>query len=292
MDAATTQIIKTKTFATHRLAVHEVTNGNQASFAITVSSGSEYYVVTAIRYLHEAEQIADMLPPPSSATNGARLSSSVEHNFDGDTPIATPYFVTEGRSDIGALDYDRIYDLAGLVSGEPIDAEARRPDMAIVAIEETSGWADKVVAICGRIKGIYGINRNDHSYSQIWMQFLANQYERPMRDLDEQAVDLEFGKVGYDTQTDFEFDNSGDQGREIGSWDVDTLEVLEELEPTVDWLVDYMLESDAGKRLNLEREFYAEAAANGLPHCRFKDQRTDEEIIEAGRDLVPSQPAR
>lgn len=276
------KIIKAGTRDTHDYAIHETREGINlqiSTFAVTVASRNGGYVVTEIDSLQDAEMIAEVLPAPSPINNGARLFGVVTTEFPDGAPEHTHHFLLENRDDAGAFDYEKLYDVGGLSSGEALETEASRPDLAIVAIDETANWASDVVAVCGRIKGVYGINRNDKAYAQVWMEFLSNQFERPMIDLDEAQIDAEFQKIGYDTQTDFEMDNSGDQGREIGRWAVDRLETLEVLTPSSQWLVEHMLEPSEGRRLELEREYYAEVMANGLPGVKFDEARSDAEII-------------
>ncbi|NTF17097.1 hypothetical protein G6L37_01465 [Agrobacterium rubi] len=282
------RIVKTAQKTSHTYAIHEMREGVAASrctYAITVVGPLGGYGVFEIGYLPDAERMAEALPPPSEKTIGARLLGVTDTEHDGDTVEHRHYFLLENLDDTGALEFDKLYDLGGLISGEALETQARRPDMAIVAVDETANWNDNVVAVCGRIKGIYGINRNDDSYAQVWMEFLSNQCERQMMNLDEADIDEEFQKIGYDTQTDFEYDNSGDRGREVGRWEISKLEVLETLTPPTDWIAEYMLDDSEGGRLGRESEYYREVQANGLPGAPFDGQRTDEEIIEAGRAL-------
>ncbi len=277
---------------THSYAIFEMKrhqDDNYPEYAITVAGTDAtkgWYAISEIRSLPDAKDIAERLPAPNETTSGARLISATDVEFDGNTRTGTHYFLLENKSDTGTLDYTRMYDIDGLGGGKPVETEARRPELLIVATEETHGWNDRVVALVGRVKGVYGANKGETNYSQVWMEFLSNQCERPFYDLEEAEIEQEFRKIKYDTMTDFEMDNSGDRGRESTRWDVSNMEILTEISLSADWLVEYMLEPEEGARDQKERDLYGEIQANGLPGVHFEDQRTDEEIVAAGKALL------
>jgi len=288
------RIVRASHKGTHEYAIFETkVSADDASpiFSVTVSGPQGGYLVTAIRSLSDADRITQILPHPSDINSGTRLIGVFDIDFSGNEVRHTCYFLLENPDDKGGLEFDRLYDAEGLASGIPVETAARRPDLAIVAIEETENWAEKVVAVCGRIKGVYGVNRNDQTYPQVWMEFLSNQFERPMFDLDESQTDEEFRKIGYDTQTDFEEDNSGERGREIGRYEAPDLDVIEVLDPPAEWIVAYMLEPSEGRRLELEREYYWEVKSNGLPSASFENPRSDAEILEDGIRLTAGDEA-
>lgn len=277
---------------THTYAIFEMkrhADDNYPDYAITVAGTDDtkgWYAISEIRTLSDAQGIAERLPAPNETISGARLISSTDIGFAGDTRTEAHYFLLENKTDKGNLDYSRMYDLSGLGTGEPVETDARRPELLIVATEETHGWNERVVAMVGRVKGVYGVNKGETNYSQVWMEFLSNQCERPFYDLEETEIDKAFGKIKYDTMTDFEMDNSGDRGRESTRYDVSKMEILTEISPSADWLVEYMLEPEEGARDRKECDLYSEYQANGLPGVHFDGQRTDEEIIEAGKALL------
>jgi hypothetical protein len=277
---------------THNYAIFEMKrhkDDDYPEYAITVAGTDDtkgWYAISEIKSLPDAKDIAERLPAPNETTSGARLISATDVVFDGDVRAETHYFLLENRSDKGNLDYSRMYDLAGLGSGEPVETEARRPELLIVATEETHNWNDKVVALVGRIKGVYGVNKGESNYSQVWMEFLSNQCERPFYDLEEAEIEQELHKIKYDTMTDFEMDNTGDAGRESTRYDVSRMEMLTEVSLSADWLVEYMLEPEEGARFQKDRELFGEVQANGLPGVHFEGQRTDEEIVAAGKALL------
>jgi hypothetical protein len=276
----------------HSYAIFEMKrhkDDNYPEYAITVAGTEDtkgWYAISEIKSLLDAKDIAERLPAPNETISGARLISATDIEFDGDVKTKTHYFFLENKSDKGNLDFSRMYDLAGLGAGEPVETEARRPDLLIVADDETHNWNDRVVALVGRVKGVYGVNRGETNYSQVWMEFLSNQCERPFYDLEEAEKEQEFRKIKYDTMTDFEMDNTGDHGRESTRWAVSRMEILTEISPSADWLVEYMLEPEEGARDQKERDLYGEYQANGLPGVHFEDQRTDAEIVAAGKALL------
>lgn len=269
------------------MKTHE--NDVHPEYAITVTGtvdSKDWYAVSEIRSAADAQDIAVHLPAPNETLSGARLISATHLDFEGDAPAVTHYFLLENKHDRGMLDFSRMYDLEGLGAGSPVETDARRPELLIVAVEETHGWTDPVVAVVGRVKSVYGVNKGETHYSQVWMEFLSNQCERPFRDLEEAEIEEEMRNISYDTMTDFESDNSGDHGRESTRWEVSKMEILREIPLEADWLVEYMLEPEEGARNQMERDIYNEEKANGLPGVQFEDQRTDDEIIEAGRHPV------
>lgn len=276
----------------HSYAIHEVKrneNDEYPRYAITVAGtpgAKGGYAVFEIASKADAQDIADRLPAPNDTLSGARLISATDVEFDGDTMTETHYFFLENKADKGGLDFTRMYDIDGLADGEPVETEARRPEFMIVATEETYGWGDGIVALLGRIKGIYGTNVGDSPYGQVWMQFLANECERRFYDLDEAEVNRVFEKIKYDAIDEFERDNSGDQGHESNRYDISKMEILEEIPMSADWLVGYMLEPEEGKRFEMERDVYGEVQANGLKGVTFKDHRSDDEIVAAGLALL------
>ena len=293
MGDTISRIIRSKKTDAHEYAVHEVKlhEGDGApTYAITITSGKHYYVISGMNHLTSAESIADSLPTPGPASSGARFLAGLDGKSVDGNWAETPFFVLEDRDHAASLDFDRLYDVSGLATGMPVETKASRPDLAIVAVDETRNWAEPVVALCGRIKGIYGVNRNDKQYTQVWMEFLSNAPERLFYGLEEDEVDAEFRKIGYDTMTDFNMDNGGEKGREIGRWELDGLEVLEILHMPPQWMVEYMLESEEGKRSQMEAEAFWEVASNGLPSVRFENQRTDAEITAA--ESSPEAPGR
>jgi hypothetical protein len=295
MSEAISKIIKSAKNDSREYAIHEVRLSERDShptYAITISTGKQYYVVTDIQRQDEAEDIAEQLPTPSSVNDGIRFVSGTNTEFVGDKLTHTHYFLLESAEDTGRFDFHSLYDLGGLETAEAVATEGRRPDLIIAAVNETKGWDEAVVAVCGRIKGVYGVNRSDTRYAQHWMEFLSNQCERPFSDLEETEIEEEFQKIGYDTMSDFERDNSFDRGREIGSWELDQLEVLGSVSVPTQWAIEYMLESDEGKRFELDCAAFHEQEANGLPGVRFDNPRSDEEIIEAGRTLLAEKALR
>lgn len=289
MSEAISKIIKSAKNDRREYAIHEVRLSERDShptYAITISSGKQHYVVTDIQRKEEAEDIAEQLPVPSSVNNGIRFVSGTNSEFVGDRLTHTHYFLLESADYTGHFDFHSLYDLGGLETSEAVATEGRRPDLIIAAVNETKDWDEAIVAVCGRIKGVYGVNRSDTRYAQHWMEFLSNQCERPFSNLEETEIDEEFQKIGYDTMSDFERDNSLDRGREIGNWELDRLEVLDSVSVPTQWVIEYMLESDEGKRFELDCAAFHEQEANGLPGVKFDNPRSDAEIIEAGRALL------
>jgi hypothetical protein len=223
---------------------------------------------------------------PNDVNNRVRFVAGTDVEFIDDKVSKTPYFLIESSDEKSSFDFHGLYDVAGLATAVPVELEARRPDFVLVALDETKGWVDPVVAICGRIKAVYGVNRSDTRYSQHWMEFLSNQCERPFADVEEADIEEEFRKVNYDTMTDFERDNSEERGREIGRWELDGLEILGSVPVSTQWVIEYMLGEDEGKRFEMDNAVFWEAEANGLPSVFFENPRSDAEIIEAGKDLL------
>lgn len=125
---------------THEYSIFETrTSADDASptFAVTVEGLQGGYLVTGIRSPSDADRIARVLPHPNDINSGTRLIGVSDIELADGEVRHTHYFLLENPDDKGGFEYDRLYDADGLASGIPIDTIARRPDLAIVAIEET-----------------------------------------------------------------------------------------------------------------------------------------------------------
>lgn len=68
-------------------------------------------------------------------------------------------------------------------------SERIKPDYRVIAVDETHGWADEIVAITGRIAGVYVVNFAEVTHlcsleGSYWGEFLCNITENYIREPD------------------------------------------------------------------------------------------------------------
>lgn len=110
--------------------------------------------------------------------------------------------------------------MSGLTDSAPLP-----PRFKLVALDETHCWSDEVVAVTGRIQGIYLYDESRAIHCaeltpSYWLLFLYNVSENPIGDYEGDENPM---VPGFDSATEFEHENGGEHGIYVHCSSIDRL---------------------------------------------------------------------
>lgn len=249
-------------------------SSSPADYQIEVRGLEGAYSIGRIPVLSSARQVAATAPAPTAELDGAALvagrdDKQVWHVFTPDTDTT------------GGLEANRLYGLSALPALRPVE-HFPIPDIRILARDETeSSFEGTVTAAFGRVITIYGVNLSDDTYYDKSLYFLQNEAE--IID-DEEGMDAIAALAGYDSYTQFQYDDAGESALSVSSFEIDKMEVVDTIHVSPQWAVEFALESSEKIRDDMLMEGLQAYCENGLPEVSFEGgRRSAEEIRSASR---------
>jgi hypothetical protein len=261
-------IVERVDLGTHAYVIRYASSAFRHSIEIVGTEGS--YTVEEIPYLENAREIGPLLPAPVPELHGARL---VAGRRDG-----LCYLYARSKEHAGALEDGKVYaahELAALVPtpGMPV------PDLLVAAREETDHFDDAVIAEFGRVMTTYGINLSDETYYDSGFYFLENEAE--IID-DEMGMDVIAARAGYDSYTQFQYDDAGESVLSRPLHEVEKMDWIDRIGLSPQMVVDFVLESSEKVRDDMLGELFREYRNSGMPEMHFKGgRRSPDEIRSA-----------
>jgi hypothetical protein len=270
MTSGHNRLVETVDAGTHTYVITENKVGNSTRFRVDVSGQAGTYCVEHLFDLTWSREIGAALPAPVPELDGARLVAGRRNGVW--------YFYAPSKEHAGALEDGKIYaaqDLAPLVptAGMPM------PDLLIAARDESDNFDAAIVAEFGRIMTTYGINLSDDTYYDRGLYFLENEAE--IID-DEAGMDAIAARAGYDSYTQFQYDDAGESVLSRSPYEVEKMEWIDRIGLAPQMVVDFVLESSEKTRDDTLGVLFREYRNSGMQEVHFEGgRRTAEEIRAA-----------
>lgn len=271
MTAEHSRLVETIDVGTHTYFITENKIGSMTRFRVDVSAGAGTYCVEHLTDVSWAREIGRALPAPVPELDGARL---VAGRRDG-----VWYLYAPSKEHAGSLEDGKIYaahELASLVptAGMPM------PDLLIVARDESEHFDAAIIAEFGRIMTTYGVNLSDDTYYDRGLYFLENEAEVIVDD--EVGMDAVAARAGYDSYTQFQYDDAGESVLVRSPYEVEKMDWIDRIALTPQMVVDFVLETSEKTRDDTLGERFREYRNSGMPELHFEGgRRTAEEIWAA-----------
>lgn len=270
MTGELSRTVETIDAGTHNYVIGETTSGSKR-YRVVVSGQDGAYSIEAIPYLSDAREIGSAAPPPVPGLDGATLAAG---KVEGAWYVFAP-----GEEQAASLETRKLYALTELASLTPTEA-APLPDIRIVAREETGRSFEEAVYVpFGRIITTYGINLSDDTYHDRAAFFLENEAE--IID-DEKGMDVIAAQAGYDSYTQFQYDDAGEPVISMSLYEIDNMDWVDVIDLPPQIAVEFALETSEKARDDMLREVFQEYKVNGLPEAVFEGgRRSPDEIRRA-----------
>lgn len=263
--------IETVDEGTHRYTIARRTSASNW-YDLEVAGPDGAYVIRRLSYPSAARDAAIVAPAPTAELNGAvlvggRSQGGVWHVFAPD------------RAQAGGLEANRLYVLSELASLSPVE-HFPIPDIRIVARDETeSSFEGPVTQAFGRVVATYGVNLSDDTYYDKTLYFLQNEAE--IVEDEEAEMDAVAAAAGYDSYTQFQYDDAGEPATSVSRYAVDQMDWVDVIELSPQAVVDFVLEPSEKLRDDMLKEVLLAYREGGMPETTFDGGRRSAEQIRA-----------